>query len=43
MLREKSVVNTGILKHGGEIKIWMWLCVERESELRIWKESELGK
>ena len=35
----KSVVivkaNPGIFKHGGEIKMWMWLCVERESYLEF--------
>ena len=35
MLRMKSVIilkaNPGILKRGDGIKIWMWLCVERES------------
>ena len=25
--------NPGILKLGGGIKMWMWLCVERESYL----------
>ena len=25
--------NPGILKRGGGIKMWMWLCVERESYL----------
>ena len=37
MLRVKSVVILmaipGILKCGGGIKMWMWLCVERESYL----------
>ena len=37
MLRVKSVVilkaNPGILKLGGGIKMWMWLCVERGSYL----------
>ena len=27
--------NPGILKHGGEIKMWMWLCEERESYLEF--------
>ena len=39
MLQVKSVVivkaNPGIFKHGGEIKMWMWLCVERESYLEF--------
>ena len=25
--------NTGILKRRGGIKMWMWLCIERESYL----------
>ena len=25
--------NPGILKRGGGIEMWMWLCVERESYL----------
>ena len=37
MLRVKSViilkVNLGTLKRGCGIKMWMWLCVERESYL----------
>ena len=37
MLQVKSVVilkaNPSILKHGGGIKMWMWLCVERQSYL----------
>ena len=37
MLRVKSVVilkaNPGILKLGGGIKMWMWLCIERRSYL----------
>ena len=37
MLRLKSVAilkaNLGILKHGDGRKMWMWLCVERESYL----------
>ena len=33
--------NPGILKYGGEIKMWMWLCEERERELfRIWNEQD---
>ena len=36
MLQVKSVVilkaNPGILKCGGRIKMWMWLCAERERE-----------
>ena len=44
MLQVKSVAvltaNPGILKCGGGIKMWLWLCVERERELfRIWKQS----
>ena len=35
MLQVKSVVmlkaNPGILKHGGGLKMWIWLCVERRS------------
>ena len=27
--------NPGILKRGGGIKMWMWLCVERGSYLRF--------
>ena len=27
--------NPGILKRGGGIKMWMWLCAERESYLRF--------
>ena len=38
-MQVKSVVivkaNPGIFKHGGEIKMWMWLCVERESYLEF--------
>ena len=30
--------NTGILKRGGEIKMWMWLCEEGEV-FRISKQS----
>ena len=37
MLQVKSVVilkaNPGILKHGGGIKMWIWLSVERGSYL----------
>ena len=37
MLQVKSVgmlkANPGILKLDGRIKMWMWLCVERESYL----------
>ena len=43
----KSVVilkaNTGILKHGGGIKMWMWLCVERESYLRFGNRVRMRK
>ena len=39
MLRVKSVfvlnANPGILKSDGGIKMWMWLCVERESYLEF--------
>ena len=42
MLRLKYVVilqaNSNILKCDGGIKMWMWLCVEREL-FRIWKQS----
>ena len=42
----KSVVilkgNPDILKRGGGIKMWMWLCVEREL-FRIWKQSRNGE
>ena len=27
--------NPDIFKHGVEIKMWMWLCVERESYLEF--------
>ena len=27
------ISNTGILKYGGGIKMWMWQCVEKESYL----------
>ena len=27
--------NPGILKLGSGIKMWMWMCVERESYLRF--------
>ena len=44
MLRVKSVVilkaNPGILKRGGGIKMWMWLCVERGSHLGF--ENRVG-
>ena len=45
MLQVKSVVilklNPHILKHGGGIKMWLWLNVESESYIfRIWKESQ---
>ena len=37
MLRVKSVVirkaNPGTLKRGFGMKMWMWLCVERQSYL----------
>ena len=46
MLRVKSVVilkpNSGILKRSGGIKMWMWLCVERQL-FRIWKQSRNEK
>ena len=39
----KSVVilkaNPDISKRGDGIKMWMWLCVKRESYLVIWKQS----
>ena len=39
MLQVKSVVilkaNLGILEHGGGIKMWMWICVKRESCLNF--------
>ena len=42
MLRLKYVfilkANPNILKCDGGIKMWMWLCVEREL-FRIWKQS----
>ena len=31
--------NPCILKHGCGIKMWMWLCAEREL-FRIWKQSQ---
>ena len=44
MLRVKSVailkVNPGILKRGAGIKMWMWLCVERDSYLGFGKQSQ---
>ena len=47
MLRVKSVVivkaNPGIFKHGGEIKMWMWLCVERESYLGFGNRVRMKK
>ena len=50
MLQVKSVIilkaNPGILKCSGGIKMWMWLCVERESYLgfenRV-KRRKIGK
>ena len=43
MLRLKYVAilqaNPNILKCDGGIKMWMWLCVEREL-FRIWKNEE---
>ena len=27
--------NPGILRHGGGIKMWVWLCVGKESYLRL--------
>ena len=43
MLWVKSVViiktNPGILKRGSGIKMWVWLCVEREL-FRVWKQSQ---
>ena len=42
----KSVVilkaNPGSLKCGSGIKMWMWLCVERE-QFSIWKQSSNEK
>ena len=32
-----------LLKHGGEIKMWMWLCVERESYLGFGNRVGLRK
>ena len=50
MLRVKSVVilkgNPGILKRGGGIKLWMWLCLERENYLGFrnsWNEEDRKK
>ena len=47
MLRVKSVVilkaNPGILKRGGGIKMWIWLCVERESYLRFGNRARMRK
>ena len=47
MLRGKSVVilkaNPGILKLGGAIKMWMWLCVERGSYLGSGDRVEMRK
>ena len=47
MLGVKSVVilkaNPGILKRGGEIKIWLWLCVERESYLEFGSRARMRK
>ena len=44
MLRVKSVVtlkaNPGILKHGSGARMWIWLCVERDSHLGFGTESE---
>ena len=34
--------NSGILKRSGGIKMWMWLCVERQL-FRIWKQSRNEK
>ena len=45
MLQVKSVVilkaNSGILKLGGGIKMWMWLCVERGSYLGFGDRVEM--
>ena len=35
--------NPGILKHGGGIKMWMCLCVERESYLGFGKRVGMSK
>ena len=35
--------NPGNLKCGGRIKIWMWLCVERESYLGFGKRVGMTK
>ena len=47
MLRVKSEVilraNPGILKHGGGIKMWMWLCVERGSYLGFGNRVRMRK
>ena len=47
LLRVKSVVilkaNPGILKLGGEIKMWMWLCVERGSYLEFGDRVRMKK
>ena len=46
-LRVKSVVklkeNPGILKRGGRIKMWMWLCVERRNYLRFGNRVRMRK
>ena len=35
--------NPYILKRGGEIKMWMWLCVERESYLEFGSRARMKK
>ena len=38
--------NPGILKRGGGIKMWMWMCVERQSYLGFginWNEEDRKK
>ena len=47
MLQVMSVVilktYKGILKRGGGIKMWMWLCVERASYLRFVNRAGMRK
>ena len=47
MLQVKSVIilkaKPGILKCGGGIKMWMWLCVERESYLQFGSRARMRK
>ena len=47
MLRVKSVfiltAKPGILKRDGGIKMWMWLCVERESYLGFGNRVRMRK